>query len=512
MEDSLYMKETYKVLIVDDEMLIRQGIINYIDWENEGYTIIGEASNGEEALQLMKVFQPHIIITDIVMPGMDGIDLVRNVKKEYPNTEVIVLSSFENFDYVKQTFQNGVADYILKPKLNAEELLHTLKKVTQNQSKTTHQKEGSSYFQQILQKTLIGYQSIREMEELLHDMPEDTFVLIEVMWKELHAPLSNNVLVQKFTVEGFAKAHYISSKENGYLYLINYANTYGEKLMEMINEINASFSHVHLQWVVSKAFSNLQQLKDMYENNHKKLVQHRFYLPQYRIIRSDHLPPLDEVEANFDLNHMIYLFKRKQFNDAFLYLNKHVAILSQQYDTDVFEFQSWLENIIFNIIVLLGNMDYDVKDLEKQKYYYFSQINEAFDVSEALNAFEVFLAEVAKIVLPNNEEELSNIQLLLDYIEENYNQHLTLRTLAKHFHFNPSYLSSYFSKHHKEGFSEYLNNVRINKAISMLQSTNMSISSISEAVGYSDPSYFTKVFKKLTNSSPSLYRKKHRQN
>ncbi|GAE92218.1 DNA-binding response regulator [Gracilibacillus boraciitolerans JCM 21714] len=127
------MQEFYKVLIVDDEMLIRQGIINYIEWENEGYKIIGEASNGEEAMQLMASDHPHILITDIVMPGMDGIELVKNVKEFYPETEIIVLSSFENFDYVKQTFQNGVADYILKPKLNTEELLQTLNRVTQSQ-------------------------------------------------------------------------------------------------------------------------------------------------------------------------------------------------------------------------------------------------------------------------------------------------------------------------------------------------------------------------------------------
>src|SRR3954471_14313925 len=108
-------------------MLIRQGIKHYINWEQEGFLIVGEASNGQEALELVETTNPHIIITDIVMPIMDGEELTRIVKERYPYIEIIILSSFGEFDYVRSTFQNGVVDYILKPKLNADGLLKALK-------------------------------------------------------------------------------------------------------------------------------------------------------------------------------------------------------------------------------------------------------------------------------------------------------------------------------------------------------------------------------------------------
>lgn len=92
-----------KVLIVDDEVLIRQGIKHYVNWEEEGFTMIGEASNGEEALAIIEKENPHIVITDIVMPIMDGIELTKKVKEEYPEIEVIILSSFSDFDYVRST-------------------------------------------------------------------------------------------------------------------------------------------------------------------------------------------------------------------------------------------------------------------------------------------------------------------------------------------------------------------------------------------------------------------------
>src|SRR5690606_17643094 len=125
-QGGMKMSNFYTVLVVDDEVLIRQGIIHYVDWESNGYQIIGEAANGKEAIEKIEQQAPHIILTDIVMPSMDGIELIQFVKKHYPMIEIIVLSSYEEFDYVRKTFQLGVADYILKPKLNEQEILKTL--------------------------------------------------------------------------------------------------------------------------------------------------------------------------------------------------------------------------------------------------------------------------------------------------------------------------------------------------------------------------------------------------
>jgi len=114
------MNRQCSILIVDDELLIRQGLINYLDWESEGFNIVGGAANGKEALEMIEKYKPHIVITDVVMPVMDGIELVKKVKEKYPAIEMIDLSSFEDYEYVRSTFQSGVADYILKPKLNGK--------------------------------------------------------------------------------------------------------------------------------------------------------------------------------------------------------------------------------------------------------------------------------------------------------------------------------------------------------------------------------------------------------
>ncbi|MBD1382891.1 response regulator [Bacillus sp. IB182487] len=103
--------ELCRTIIADDEILIRQGIKHYINWEEEGFQIVGEASNGQEALELIESTNPHIILTDIVMPIMDGEQLTKIVKSKYPHIEIIILSSFGEFEYVRSTFQSGVIDY-----------------------------------------------------------------------------------------------------------------------------------------------------------------------------------------------------------------------------------------------------------------------------------------------------------------------------------------------------------------------------------------------------------------
>jgi two-component system, response regulator YesN len=506
------MKEFYKVLIVDDEMLIRQGIINYIEWESEGYKIIGEASNGEEALHLMELYHSHIMITDIVMPGMDGIELVKNVKENYPETEVIVLSSFEDFDYVRQTFQSGVADYILKPKLNTKELLDTLNRVTQKQKKAANVSNSQSSMGEICKKIIEGYQSIREMDFARQQFTYDTFTLIEVLWNKKETSTLSITTIKKQLEKQLSKvdAHHIPLQEHSILFLVNFNSAELPQLKDAIYACENDADASSLKWIISTPFQTIDTLKNTYETNHLTIQQYHFYLPDRTFLFYDDLPEAADTEAVFDLNHLIYLFKHKQFQEAFIYLNEQIGLLSNQYETDVFEFKSWLENIMFNIIVLLGNMKYDIDELEAEKYHYFSEINEAFHVREAISIFDTFLAKVEKKVRPTSTETTSNIQLLLDYIEEHYDSHLTLSTLADHFHFNPSYLSSYFSKHHREGFSEYLNHVRIKNARKLLKETDKPISAISEAVGYSDHSYFTKVFKKLTGKSPSTYRKENK--
>jgi two-component system response regulator YesN len=156
-------------------------------------------------------------------------------------------------------------------------------------------------------------------------------------------------------------------------------------------------------------------------------------------------------------------------------------------------------------------MKFDVTELEEAKYSYFRSIDEAPSAKATVELMNRFIEEAEKcIFLVQSEPEDINMKKLMEYIREHYAEPLTLTGVAKHFHFNPSYLSSYFSTHNKEGFIEYLNRMRIEEATKLLMEGMESISEISGMVGYSDHSYFCKVFKKIKGLSPSQYKRKQK--
>ncbi len=502
------MRKVCKVLIVDDEMLIRQGIINYIDWEQEGFRIVGEASNGKEALKMIGEFSPHIVITDIVMPVMDGIDLVREGKQAFPDIEIIVLSSFENFDYVRSTFQNGVADYILKPKLNGVELLRSLNRVVSRipdlqQSVSQEQPQRST--EEILENIIMGYDFSVDKVVLSNVFTNSRFILVAVCGEELDVPQLKNIF--KHAVLEELPVFSMGSKKGEKLLLLNFNPQQLEPIKRIVEQQAAESAET--KWMMSEPFDAVDDIKPVYDEGRLQMKKYLFYLPDRTSFIYDELPEENEKQANFDLNHFIEMFKDRLFKAAFTYLENHIDYLTGRYNQDSFEFKSFLGNIIFNIIVLLDTMKYETQDLEQKKYSYFSNINEAEDVNKALDLFTGFLEEVRTIMRSRDEasDQSTNLDKILAYIELHYTQPLRLSEIANHFHFNASYLSSYFSTHHKEGFSEYLNRVRIKKSMELLENSTVSISSISGMVGYSEHSYFCKVFKRITGMSPGNYRK-----
>lgn len=490
----LETKGLCRTLIVDDEILIRQGIKHYLDWEKEGFTIVGEASNGKEALELIEKLNPHIVITDVVMPIMDGEALTRIVNEKFPHIGLIVLSSFSEFDYVRSAFQNGVIDYILKPKLNAEVLLKALR-LAAGQLEGFHLSYEGEH-QQTLKDKLRGLYEGTDLsleEEAAAYFPHKYFQVLshnyEANKKMMH--------LQDFLTNEDGILTSILSTSDLHIYLWNGDRILGEDVFSGLPKSGFICS--------TEVFDNLSELKGK-QKELERVESYRFFFPDSFYLSDQSLPPLPGKLQDFQLVRFIEECKRDNFQEAFSYLQEHTGQNVQNYQQDVAEYKAFLNNIMFNLIVLLGNKDYQTEVLEKKKYTYFQNVGQAADVYTANQTVDSFLKEVMKIV--ETEEEQGHMRKLTDYIKAHYHESLSLSDIANHFHFSPSYLSNYFSTHSKEGFSEYLNRVRIEAAITLLRQNDIPISKISEQVGFSDHSYFCRVFKKQTSYSPSQYRRK----
>lgn len=517
------MDDYCKVLIVDDEMLVRQGIKHLFNWEKEGFTIIGEASNGQEALDLIPILKPHILLLDIVMPVMDGEELAGIVKTRYPDIEIVVLSSFSEFEYVRSSFQNGAADYILKPKMEAEQLLNVLKQIaghTQSLYKNERAYNKGRLITTIFDKLIAGYPAEEDMYVLQSALPHPLFALlviqslepqknyaleetqtrIESMLNSMTLYFPGNIRCQALSPDG-GQLRFILNIEPSQLTAL-------KKLAERLVEEYAIENEPILA-ALSREFEDLSRLYQIATEEMPMLLEQRFFLPHLHIFTPDQIAGRVPVAKLFSVEAFADELNEQQFLAAFHRLKQFVDCLPGRRDIHSDDFKSFLGQSLFNIILAFHRFHLPAERLDAKKYDYFRSIHESRNIHEAVQITEQFLAEAEGCVLERKRfSGAEPMQKLLHYIQEHYAEPLSLSELAYHFHFNPSYLSNYFATHNKEGFSEYLNRIRIEKACDLLNRGDVPISDISSQVGYSDHSYFTKVFRKQRGMSPSQYRKR----
>lgn len=506
------MNKRCKVLIVDDELLIRQGIKHYIHWEQEGFEIVGEAANGQEALSLIESVQPHIVVTDIVMPIMDGEELTKIIRTTYPAIQVIVLSSFGEFDYVRSTFQQGVTDYILKPKLEGATLLRALQNAaykipsfTLVKSKPNEENSAVS----MISKWMSGYEVDIEKKQLSKVFPYEAFFIASVHLKKNRRSFD----AVRETLEGFlckelpsALLFPLQSDDESISFLINTESNEKKQLMQSV-EKGARLTP-ELIWSSSEPFMEVEKVRHMHDQQTAALKRYSFYFPDQSFFHTEWFSAVGADVQPFQLTAFTDMLKRSQFDEAIRDLLLHIDELSKNHANDVQEFKRFLSNIIFNVTLLMGDIGYENAKFNKEKYAYFASIDKAVHADEAINQLTRFLADVKQTVRTQANEGMdAGIKKIMDYIDRHYDKALTLTEVANHFHFNPSYLSTYFSTHSSEGFNEYVTKVRIEKAVELLQQRHIFVSEISGKVGYADHSYFCKVFKKIKGMSPSKYRK-----
>ncbi|WP_309122528.1 response regulator transcription factor [Paenibacillus sp.] len=513
-------RELCKVLIVDDETLIRQGIKHYMNWEREGFRIVGEAANGQQALELIAETRPHILMTDIVMPIMDGEELTKQVNSLYPDIQIVILSSFGDFDYVRAAFHNGAVDYILKPKLETEELLQVLKKAAGRIPSLAGKGDASQpslSVENAVDRLVSGFEVDAESVEPFRH-PSYRFLGLDLR----HRQLGETILAPRETRAWAAAAvdaalgHLVLHRFQPNPYTVVYVLGGEERSVQdaVASAPRVTDPEPTVGFVFGEPFEDFLQLGAIYRKRFVKQLQYRFYLPNMPLLAPELLPERKPASESFQLDWFTNELKREHFETAFDYLEHHASALATDYTMEVSEFKTFFGNIIFNIIVLLGNMEYDVKKLSQMKSAYISSIDKAGTAAEVVGTLELFLRVTKRYIHETQSQQRlgsSKIKQLMDYISEHYAEPLSLGEMAKRFHFSPSYLSSYFASRTNEGFAEYVNKVRVEEACKLLSKDAAAISEISGMVGYSDHSYFCKVFKKHMGLSPSQYRRQFRE-
>lgn len=533
-----------KLLIVDDENLIRKGLIKVLARCNTDCQVIGEAANGLEALEFIRSNRPDVIVTDVKMPKMDGIELIKNIEINYPEIKKIVLSGFDEFNYVRDSMRRGAMDYLLKP-VDEVQLFAVLRKIekdiaTENEHKT---KELNIKVQLNESMPLLKEQFIRELvcEKKysvaminnrmecynIHILPGTFYILVihidnYGMIYERHG--AEEARLKSFIIKNIAEetvgnlVNYISCSINHELVIaLSIPTENPNKLKEVVDLVFYNlntYSGVRFTAGLGTVVDSLDKLNESYKAACHAL-KHRFYSEGSSLLT----PETIKKKSPFSTSYEQVAPAFQQFENK---LKSCVELAnSEQVRTSISEFCNSLYHYRYeprDTIKLLGDiymkmqMSYpefgrSVNEIQGYEYSYVKAL-ELFDTLDEIKKYtiELYGSVVRHIGEIRKRKDKKLVEVVKDYVIKHYNEDITLNKIAEIVYMNPSYICDLFKNQTGEQFVVFLTRIRIDKAKALLKDVRIKTYEVGQMVGYEDPTYFSKVFKKVVGISPSEYR------
>lgn len=525
----------YSAMIVEDEMLVRVGLKSLINWNELGLALISDASNGQEALDKYDQCKPDIIITDIRMPQMDGIELVKKIRQTDRRVRIIILTCLEEFELIKKAMELDVDGYIVKLTMTSKEMADVLRRAigrlnelgppdkkasVQNRHSLDEQigELCKEYFDESkitpedferslseLRIRLKGKKTVLSLLQIdhygiLHGKHEknggkqlDTSILsiIEAVTKKNLTCYAVNINPSKymlfFIIEGIASESKINSVIGNVI--VNIKNS-----LKRYFDMSVSFGvstiwndagkpdAIHMEAAAAldlRFFGGTGTINYYNEQESKRMIREKLD----RLLAH---PPLLEIlgcteEYKKRVGNFISKgdFQIENVRNFFIHLLQMTA-LSSRFDKKVFE----------DIVISYNGIIYECETFNEMYATYEDFIGSAVNRSKEQVSYSKGIGEA------------------IEYIKRHYNEEISLNQLAGLVNLSPNYFSTLFKRELDLNFSEYIINYRIEKAKELLLGTRLLSYEISQRVGFMDGAYFSRTFKKATGLTPNEYRKK----
>ena len=533
-----------KVFLVEDEVVMRNGIKNNIPWEQEGFEFVGEASDGELAYPLIKREKPDILITDIRMPFMDGLELSRLVKKELPQIKIIILSGYNEFDYAKTAISIGVTDYLLKP-ISSAKLLEAVKKVGDMIEKEQDNVRLMERYEKEMEENIL-----QEKHKLWGALASNRLSTIELLEKGQRLGMDFTasaymVFLFKLMQEGDAtgcsdELNRASEKVNslsgtwkkvlsfdrspeGWAFLIK-----GEseaEVLENFAETKRKLLNLVAMYPKVEYFGGLgsivQRIGDI-QNSYKEAARafsSRFFLDANQIADSADMVSLhNEEDGKIDVSKMLSkkrehelvekFFKNGTVEEVDSFLDELFQGIGEQNCKSLLYRQYVVMDLFFCATDFLENLEIGTEELPEECRDINQIVEKAENAQSLRHQIGILFSET--MMLRDGHSKKKYSKLLEDakaFIDENYrHDDMSLNMVAAQVNISPSYFSTIFSSEMGQTFVEYLTHVRLEKAKELLMCSNMRTAEIGYEVGYKDSHYFSYIFKKVVGCSPKEYR------
>lgn len=533
----------YKVIIVDDEAVVRIGLKNTINWNEHGFELIGDYANGREAWDAVELNRPELVISDISMPFMDGLELAGLISAQFPYIKMIILTGFDEFEYAQQAIRLKISDFILKP-ITAQEIRLLLDRIKAEMDEENQRREDLGRLNHQLEQSLpllkerflerlvaVGLSKV-EIEErfayfnlppvsplyLVMVVDIDDFGERELPFYEHDAEFLRFAAFDIFQ-ETLERDHILTfrTREERMVAIIcgqENENFLYEQVFSLAEEVRYHVEK-YLKFTVTigigRTCTRAEQLPLSYKSA-LSVIDYRFLLGKNRVfsIMDIEGKPSNAMPLSLDWDRKLATaVKTGAVQDAYHLIEMGVAELK----TSLAPVEACMLQMQKVVLSLMNS----IQELAIHEHVHpFDQQIKLMNVFrfKTLDEIEVWLKdEVSSVIsaITDNRNYLTNMQIhrAVEYIDTNYaNEKMSLQDLCRHVLMSTSYFSLVFKQHTGETFIEYLTGVRVAKAKELLHSSTLKLYEIAEQVGYKDPNYFSILFKKHTGITPKDYRDK----
>lgn len=513
----------YKVLIVDDEVLLRVGLKTTIDWEHAGFTVVAEAANGEQGYEQYQKHKPDVVITDIKMPKRDGLWLVEKIRKENQHVSILVLTCHDEFTFARNALKVGADDYILKSEVEDEELLkimEAVKKKLDKQNKDRDISKTASTNKNDIRRALFNDLEKAEYEidddlgkrcKLIGFPTKDTrfaFVCVSIGTgmdnSDNERQIDQAVINLWFNMLEDHEIEFLYGQKNRrYMFLMSSPSLDEARIKRIFSGANhgaQQYFDSSIQVIYTNEFTNSKSLTEKYKDFLSKTEVLFYYEEKESYIENTRKIQFNELNS-YDL--------KKKYSQLLL-----VDYIMQDNLENAQEFVAELYRYFKNKKANPNSVKLFVSELVGNVFHHFSNIYEDSTIASHEDVhYQILNADLLKKVCNLFRDLISdfmremhhymqrNSKLLSSqaerFIEEHFDEKISLKDVAENLNLSKHYLCNIFKKETGDNMSHYINALRIEKAKRLLLQ-DKKIKEVFEEVGYSNQQYFSKVFKKFT--------------
>lgn len=495
----------YTVLLVDDEDDVLESLVNSIDWPVYGIDSILTASDGVSAYNILRTIHVDLLITDIRMPHLDGIALIRHVHEIYPNIRCILLTSHKDFQYAKDAISLGVENYLLKP-VNINELDNSVRKSIENLSMEKNVVH-TLFVENVLYRWLTDDISPEELSERAKHIDINIYFrnYCVVVIKSLSRKFINQLL------SGF----YSSVRQKHDIYrFVNYDGQHvsilgghsvsQQYIADALQRIADTLPQCEFHAAIGNVVDSYEEVCQSYQSAMDCLNTRSFSTPRAICLANKKIADgLTSLQVSSIVEHLKN-HQNEESNDNILPLFQDT--LSGIFDYSLDELNNFISILSARLALQLsisGLVGVNEKDYITNNVYYFEEYP---DENALLGWFENILSVCQALIRKHMQQLNPTVLLAMQYVMEHHTNHVSIKDFCNKHNMNASYLGVLFKKETGIYFKDYVNQIRISHARQLIKHKNLKIIDVCKAVGFNSTSYFILCFKKQTGLSPTQYR------